>query len=59
MSRAVFPTQLDFETENPESAIAAAVRLLKAKSFVRDGDPLILISDVLHGEFEWVSIILK
>ena len=59
MSRAVFPTQLDFETENPEPAIDAAVRLLKAKSFVRDGDPLILISDVLHGEFKWDSIILK
>ncbi|MGK0184475.1 MAG: pyruvate kinase [Verrucomicrobiales bacterium] len=59
MSRAVFPTQLDFETETPEPAIDAAVRLLKAKNYVRDGDPLILISDVLHGEFKWDSIILK
>ena len=59
MSRAVYPTQLDFETETPEPAIDAAVRLLKAKNYVRDDDPLILISDVLHGEFKWDSIILK
>ena len=59
LSRAVFPTLLDFESDNPEPAIDAAVRLLKEKGFVHDGDPLILISDVLHGEFKWDSIILK
>ncbi|MCB1097117.1 MAG: pyruvate kinase [Verrucomicrobiae bacterium] len=59
MSRAVHPMQLDFETEKPEPAIDAAVRLLKAKNYIHDGDPLILISDVLYGEFKWDSIILK
>ena len=59
MSRAVVPTRLDFETETPEPAIDTAVQMLKQRKFVRDGDPLIFISDVLHGEFKWDSIILK
>jgi pyruvate kinase len=59
LSRAVFPLQLDFETESPESAIDAAVRILRGKNLIHDGDPLILLSDVLHGEFKFDSIILK
>lgn len=59
MSRAVFPIQLDFETEKPEPAIDAAIRILRGKNMIHEGDPLILISDVLHGEFKFDSIILK
>ena len=60
LSRAVYPVQLDFETESPEPALdAAQFASLRSKNLLKEGDPLILISDVLHGEFKFDSIILK
>ena len=59
MSRAVTPFQMDFSSNDPNATIEAAIEALRARKLVEEGDPLIILSDVLQGEFNLDSVLLK
>lgn len=59
MSRAVRPFLMDFSSDDPNATIEAAINVLRSRNLVNDGDPLIILSDVLQGEFNVDSVHLK
>lgn len=58
MARSVYPYQLPFG-EDAEKMIEAGLNLLKKEGHLKDGDPVILLSDVFQGEFDVDSIIWR
>jgi len=59
LSRAVQPHVLEFNPGQPHETIAAAVAYLKAHDHVVPGQTLVIISDVLQGEFTVNSILVQ
>ena len=59
LSRAVTPFVLDFDPANRRESIARAVEVLKTKQLVRDGSPLVIISDILETESAMDSIVVQ
>jgi pyruvate kinase len=59
LSRAVTPFVLDFDPANRRQSIARAVDVLKSRGLVRDGSPLVIISDVLETESAMDSIVVQ
>ena len=59
LCRAVHPIVLEFDPGRPHETIANAVARLKEKHQVRAGQTLVIISDVLLGEFTVNSIIVQ
>jgi pyruvate kinase len=59
MSRAVHPFVLKFHPGDPEATIDDAVKLLRSKQLLHPGDPIIIISDILQGDFVMDSVLLR
>ena len=60
LSRAVYPQVLQFEPdEHPSKTIDAGIELLHEQGHIHPGDSLIILSDVLQGEFVVDSVLLK
>ncbi len=59
LCRAVHPIVLDFNPGQPHETIANAVTRLKADQQVQTGQTLVIISDVLQGEFTVNSILVQ
>jgi pyruvate kinase len=59
LSRAVQPHVLEFNPGQPHETIASAVAYLKGHSHVVPGQTLVIISDVLQGEFTVNSILVQ
>ncbi|MGB3120505.1 MAG: pyruvate kinase [Verrucomicrobiales bacterium] len=58
LNRAVTPFHMEF-AENPEATIRQAIEHLKSRSFVAAGDPVVILSDVLTGDFDTNSVLLR
>ena len=50
---------MEFERANPEANIRAAVEVLTAKGLVKQGDPLVILSDALYAEANIDAIFLR
>lgn len=59
LSRSVHPLVLDFPRDNPSLAVEQAFQILRRLRFIREGDAVIIVSDVLQGEFVVNSISLR
>lgn len=59
LHRSVTPFVLDFSADDPHASIDAAVHQLKSRGLIQPGDPIIIISDVLVGEFVTDSVLFK
>ncbi|MGI8603157.1 MAG: pyruvate kinase [Verrucomicrobiales bacterium] len=59
LSRAVDPYVIEFYKDDPRATIESALRILRQRHFVRAGDPIIIISDVLQGEFVADSVLFR
>lgn len=59
LCRAVHPVVLDFNPGQPHETIAGAVAYLKAAQHISAGQTLVIISDVLQGEFTVNSILVQ
>ncbi len=59
LSRAVTPIRMEFSSDDPNGTIIAAIEELRKREVVEEGDPLIILSDVLQGEFNVDSVLLK
>jgi pyruvate kinase len=59
LSRAVHPFVLKFRQGDPEATINDAVKLLRSKQLLHPGDPIIIISDILQGDFVMDSVLLR
>ena len=57
-ARGVFPFVLEF-SDTPAKTIESALKLLKARGLVVSGDPIVILSDVLHDDMTLDSILLK
>lgn len=58
MNRGVTPFQMEF-ANHPEDSIRKAVDLLKEKGLIETGDPVVILSDVLNGDFDTEAILLR
>jgi pyruvate kinase len=58
-ARGVHPFVMEFEKANPEANIRAAVEVLTAKGLVKQGDPLVILSDALYAEANIDAIFLR
>ncbi len=59
LCRAVHPFVLDFNPGEPHQTITAAVAFLKENRHIVSGQTLVIISDVLQGEFTVDSILVQ
>ncbi len=59
MSRAVHPMLMNFPNDDPHTAMESATAELRKRNLVDEGDPLIVLSDVLQGEFVVDAVLLK
>lgn len=59
LCRAVHPQVLEFNPGQPHETIASAVAFLKEHQHVQPGQNLVIISDVLQGEFTVDSILVQ
>ena len=59
MSRAVHPMLMNFSSDDPDATIEKATTELLKRNLVEEGDPLIVLSDVLQGEFVVDAVLLK
>lgn len=59
LCRAVVPFLLDFNPGQPHETIAAAVEALKAGGHIIPGQTLVIVSDLLQGEFTVDSILVQ
>lgn len=59
LHRGVTPFVLHFSADDPHASIDAAVNRLKDAGLLHPGDPLVIISDVLVGEFVTDSVLFK
>ncbi|MGY8641433.1 MAG: pyruvate kinase alpha/beta domain-containing protein, partial [Verrucomicrobiales bacterium] len=58
MNRAVAPHMMDFE-ETPEATIRKVIEFLMERGGVEKGDPIVILSDVLSGDFDTEAILLR
>ncbi len=58
MNRAITPFVMEFATE-PDVTINNAMDILKARGLIDAGDPIVILSDVLTGEFDTNAILLR
>ncbi len=58
MNRAVSPFQMDF-LDNPEGSIRKAIDFLKDRGEIENGDPVVILSDVLNKDFDTEAILLR
>jgi len=58
MNRSVSPFQMDF-TEKPADNIHNAIEFLKEREVVENGDPIVILSDVLNRDFDTEAILLR
>lgn len=59
LCRAVVPNVLDFNPGQPHQTIAAAIAQLKEAGHVQTGQTLVIVSDVLQGDFTVDSILVQ
>ncbi len=59
LSRGVLPFVLDFPRDNPSATIELALSILRARHLVKSGDPIVIVSDILQGEFVMDAVLLK
>lgn len=59
LSRAICPFALDFDPANRRDSVEKAVALLKKKRLLRDGSPIVIISDIIDAESALDSIIVQ
>jgi len=59
LSRAVTSVLMDFPSDAPNETIARAIAHLREQTHVAPGTPLVIISDVLQGEFAVDAVLLK
>jgi len=57
-ARGVFPFVMDF-ADRPGATIEAALQILRGQGLVVAGDPIVILSDVLHDELVVDSILLQ
>lgn len=57
-ARGVFPFVMEF-AGRPNDTIEAALQILRARQIVSTGDPIVILSDVLHDELIVDSILLR
>jgi pyruvate kinase len=57
-ARGVFPFVLEF-SDTPNKTIEGALAILRARDLVVAGDPIVILSDVLHDELIVDSILLR
>jgi pyruvate kinase len=57
-ARGVFPFVIDF-AHTPTDTVLTAINLLKRRKLVTTGDPIVIISDVLHDDLIVDSILLR
>jgi len=58
LNRAVTPFTMEF-ADTPEVTIRGAIDMLLEKELVEDGDPIVILSDVLTGESDTEAILLR
>lgn len=58
MNRAVTPFYLEM-ADHPDDSIRRAIDLLKENGFVEAGNPLVILSDILHRDFDTEAILLR
>lgn len=57
-ARGVFPFVMEF-ADKPNATIEAALEILRARDLIVSGDPIVILSDVLHDELIIDSILLR
>jgi pyruvate kinase len=57
-ARGVFPFVMEFDGD-PQDTVLAALNLLKQRKLISSGDPVVILSDVLHDEMIVDSILLR
>ena len=58
MNRAVYPFKMKFATD-PDKTIDQAIKLLRERDLIEEDSSVVILSDVLAGEFVVDSILLK
>ena len=58
LNRSVAPHVMEFE-ETPEATIRKAIEFLMDRGEVEKGDPIVILSDVLSGDFDTEAILLR
>jgi len=58
LNRAVSPFQMEF-LDRPEETIRKAIEFLKERGEIEDGDPVVILSDVLNRDFDTEAILLR
>jgi pyruvate kinase len=58
-ARGVFPFVMDFASHSPATTIEGALKILRERGLVVQGDPVVILSDVLHDELTVDSILLR
>ena len=59
LNRAICPFVMAFDPANRKESIPKAVAILKRKRLIRDGAPLVIISDVISTESAMDSIVVQ
>lgn len=58
-ARGVQPFVLPFEEGNPEAAIRDAIDMLRKHGYIKQGDPLVILSDALYDGINVDAILLR
>jgi pyruvate kinase len=58
-ARGVFPFVMEFASHSPSTTIEGALQILRDRSLVVRGDPVVILSDVLHDDLIVDSILLR
>lgn len=58
LNRSVVPFKADF-ADNPEATIRQAIEFLKDQQYIEEGDPCVILSDVLNQDFDTEAILLR
>lgn len=58
MNRSILPYEMEF-AETPEVTIRNAMEFLKSHQLVDEGDPCVILSDVLNRDFDTEAILLR
>lgn len=58
LNRGVTPFPMDF-ADDPDTTIRNAIEILHGKDLVEHGDPVVILSDVLTGDFDTEAILLR
>jgi pyruvate kinase len=58
-ARGVFPFVMEFASHSPSTTIEGALQILRDRGLVVRGDPVVILSDVLHDDLIVDSILLR